>query len=209
MRECVNCGKAEKSVITADHVWDNKITVDEEPTCTEDGSQSIHCTKCNVQKEIQSVPAKGHDWSEWKIIKKSTTTENGIKERQCYVCGKVEKNELDLIGDDTSDPSDGKPETPDSKPENSGTDTSEWSSDESHHWHIDSNGNRIDYAYHEFVWITDNEPSGTQPGIGHYVCMHAITPHHRRNSTKTVPKQAVNRLHCGSRRRLSQAVSHR
>lgn len=117
VRECVNCGKAEKSVITADHVWDNKITVDEEPTCTEDGSQSIHCTKCNAQKEIQSVPAKGHDWSEWKIIKKSTTTENGIKERQCYVCVKVEKYELDLIGDDTSDPSDSKPELPDSKPE--------------------------------------------------------------------------------------------
>ena len=39
------------------------------------------------------------------------------------------------------------------------------------HWHIDLNGNRIDYAYHEFVWITDTEPSGTQPGIGHYVCI--------------------------------------
>ena len=277
---CTICNFTEINVVPPqEHLWNDDFTVDIAPTCTQSGSKSIHCTKCNAQKEIQSVPAKGHDWSEWKIIKKSTTTENGIKERQCYVCGKVEKNELDLIGDDNSDPSDSKPElpdskpetpdskpespdskpespdskpetpdskpespdskpespdskpetpdskpespdskpespdskpeTPDSKPENSGTDTSEWSSDESHHWHIDSNGNRIDYAYHEFVWITDNEPSGTQPGIGHYVCMHAITPHHRRNSTKTVPKQAVNRLHCGSRRRLSQAVSHR
>ena len=201
VRECVNCGNTEKSVITADHIWDNEITVDEEPTCTDDGSQSIHCTKCDAQKEIQPIPAKGHDWSEWKTIKKSTTTENGIEERQCYVCGKVEKNELDLIGDDTSDTSDSsntsdssdtsdssntsntsdtsdtaetsdsKPETPDSKPENPGTDTSKWSSDEKHHWHVDSNGNRIDFAYHEFEWVTDREPSGTQPGIGHYVCI--------------------------------------
>lgn len=186
---CVNCGYEEDSVITADHIWDTKTTVDKEPTCTEDGSQSIHCTKCNVQKEIQSIPANGHDWSEWIIIKKSTTNVNGIEERQCYVCGTVEKNELDLIGDDTTDSKpespdskpespdskpetpDSNPESPDSKPENPGTDTSEWSSDESHHWHIDSNGNRIDFANHEFRWVVDKEPNGTEPGIGHYECI--------------------------------------
>lgn len=199
VHECLNCGKIEENVITADHIWDNKVTVDEEPTCTDDGSQSIHCTKCDEQKEIQPIPAKGHDWSEWKIIKESTATVNGTEERQCYVCGAVEINELDLTGDDASDSSDSKPETPDSKPEtpdskpespdskpetpdskpespdskpdNPDTDTSKWNSDEKHHWHLDSNGNRIDYAYHEFEWVTDREPSGTQPGIGHYVCI--------------------------------------
>lgn len=198
VHECLNCGKIEENVITADHIWDNKVTVDEEPTCTDDGSQSIHCTKCDEQKEIQPIPAKGHDWSEWKIIKESTATVNGTEERQCYVCGAVEINELDLA-DDTSDSSDSKPESPDSKPEtpdskpespdskpeapdskpespdskpdNPDTDTSKWNSDEKHHWHLDSNGNRIDYAYHEFEWVTDREPSGTQPGIGHYVCI--------------------------------------
>lgn len=161
---CVNCGYEEDSVITADHIWDTKTTVDKEPTCTEDGSQSIHCTKCNAQKEIQPIPANGHDWSEWIMIKKSTTTVNGIEERECYVCGTVEKNELDLIADNASD-------LPDSKPENPGTDASGWSSDEHHHWHIDSNGNRIDFADHEFRWVVDKEPNGTEPGIGHYECI--------------------------------------
>lgn len=171
VRECANCGKNEEDIIPAAHIWDKKITVDKEPTCTEDGSQSIHCTQCNAQKDIQKLSAKGHDWSEWKIIKKPTTVEKGVEERHCQVCGVVEKNELDLIRDNTSDSSDSKPETPDSKPETPGSDITEWHCDGSHHWHIDLNGNRIDYAYHEFVWITDTEPTGTQPGIGHYVCI--------------------------------------
>ena len=178
VRECANCGKNEEDIIPSAHIWDKKITVDKEPTCTEDGSQSIHCTQCNAQKDIQKLSAKGHDWSEWKITKKPTTVEKGVEERLCQVCGVVEKNELDLIRDNTSDSSDSKPETPDSKPETPdskpetpGSDITEWHCDGSHHWHIDLNGNRIDYAYHEFVWITDTEPTGTQPGIGHYVCI--------------------------------------
>lgn len=171
VRECANCGKNEEDIIPSAHIWNKKITVDKEPTCTEDGSQSIHCTQCNAQKDIQKLSAKGHDWSEWKITKKPTTVEKGVEERHCQVCGVVEKNELDLIRDNTSDSSDSKPETPDSKPETPGSDITEWHCDGSHHWHIDLNGNRIDYAYHEFVWITDTEPSGTQPGIGHYVCI--------------------------------------
>ena len=171
VRECANCGKNEEDIISAAHIWDKKITVDKEPTCTEDGSQSIHCTQCNAQKDIQKLSAKGHDWSEWKITKKPTTVEKGVEERHCQVCGVVETNELDIIRDNTSDTSDSKPETPDSKPETPGSDINEWHCDGSHHWHIDLNGNRIDYAYHEFVWITDAEPTGTQPGIGHYVCI--------------------------------------
>ena len=171
VHECANCGKNEEDIIPSAHIWNKKITVDKEPTCTEDGSQSIHCTQCNAQKDIQKLSAKGHDWSEWKITKKPTTVEKGVEERLCKVCGVVEKNELDLIRDNTSDSSDSKPETPDSKPETPGSDITEWHCDGSHHWHIDLNGNRIDYAYHEFVWITDTEPTGTQPGIGHYVCI--------------------------------------
>ena len=171
VHECANCGKNEEDIIPAAHIWDKKMTVDKEPTCTEDGSQSIHCTQCNAQKDIQKLSAKGHDWSEWKITKKPTTVEKGVEERHCQVCGVVETNELDIIRDNTSDTSDSKPETPDSKPETPGSDINEWHCDGSHHWHIDLNGNRIDYAYHEFVWITDTEPTGTQPGIGHYVCI--------------------------------------
>lgn len=152
---CINCGFEEETVITADHVWDTKTTTDKEPTCTEEGSKSIHCTKCDEKKEVQPIPANGHDWSEWETVKASTSSENGLEKRYCFVCGVVEENELDLLPDEPGNPDD----------------HDKWHSDEKQHWHIDENGNKTDVADHEFRWVVDKEPNGTEPGIGHYECI--------------------------------------
>lgn len=152
---CINCGFEEETVITADHVWDTKTTTDKEPTCTEEGSKSIHCTKCGEKKEVQPIPANGHDWSEWETVKASTSSENGLEKRYCFVCGVVEENELDLLPDEPVNPGD----------------HDKWHSDEEQHWHIDEDGNKTDVADHEFRWVVDKEPNGTEPGIGHYECI--------------------------------------
>lgn len=152
---CINCGFEEETVITADHVWDTKTTTDKEPTCTEEGSKSIHCTKCDEKKEVQPIPANGHDWSEWETVKASTSSENGLEKRYCFICGVVEENELDLLPDEPVNPGD----------------HDKWHSDEEQHWHIDEDGNKTDVADHEFRWVVDKEPNGTEPGIGHYECI--------------------------------------
>lgn len=152
---CINCGFEEETVITADHVWDTKTMTDKEPTCTEEGSKSIHCTKCDEKKEVQPIPANGHDWSEWETVKASTSSENGLEKRYCFVCGFVEENELDLLPDEPVNPGD----------------HDKWHSDEEQHWHIDEDGNKTDVADHEFRWVVDKEPNGTEPGIGHYECI--------------------------------------
>lgn len=152
---CINCGFEEETVITADHVWDTKTMTDKEPTCTEEGSKSIHCTKCDEKKEVQPIPANGHDWSEWETVKASTSSENGLEKRYCFVCGFVEENELDLLPDEPVNPGD----------------HDKWHSDEEQHWHIDEDGNTTDVADHEFRWVVDKEPNGTEPGIGHYECI--------------------------------------
>lgn len=152
---CINCGFEEETVITADHVWDTKTTTDKEPTCTEEGSKSIHCTKCDEKKEVQPIPANGHDWSEWETVKASTSSENGLEKRYCFVCGVVEENELDLLPDEPVNPGD----------------HDKWHSDEEQHWHIDEDGNKTDVADHEFRWVVDKEPNGSEPGIGHYECI--------------------------------------
>lgn len=127
---CINCGFEEETVITADHVWDTKTMTDKEPTCTEEGSKSIHCTKCDEKKEVQPIPANGHDWSEWETVKASTSSENGLEKRYCFVCGFVEENELDLLPDEPVNPGD----------------HDKWHSDEEQHWHIDEDGNKTDVA---------------------------------------------------------------
>ena len=152
---CINCGFEEETVITADHVWDTKTTTDKEPTCTEEGSKSIHCTKCDEKKEVQPIPANGHDWSEWETVKASTSSENGLEKRYCFVCGVVEENELDLLPHEPVNPGD----------------HDKWHSDEQQHWHIDEDGNKTDVGDHEFRWVVDKEPNGTEPGIGHYECI--------------------------------------
>lgn len=143
---CINCGFEEETVVTADHVWDTKTTTDKEPTCTEEGSKSIHCTKCDEKKEVQPIPANGHDWSEWETVKASTSSENGLEKRYCFVCGVVEENELDLLPDEPVNPGD----------------HDKWHSDEEQHWHIDEDGNKTDVADHEFRWVVDKEPRTVQ-----------------------------------------------
>ena len=63
-------------------------------TCIEDGL--TEGKKCSVCGEIllpqEVVAALGHNYGEWKVVKEATTTEKGMKERECSACGdKVEK----------------------------------------------------------------------------------------------------------------------
>ncbi|MCD7801780.1 MAG: hypothetical protein LUH09_02545, partial [Clostridiales bacterium] len=44
------------------HSWEDDYTIDKEPTCTEDGSKSIHCSNCNEVTDIQVIPATGHSY---------------------------------------------------------------------------------------------------------------------------------------------------
>ena len=58
------------------------------PTCTETGKSNFTATFKNSgfakqTKNNADVPALGHDWGEWKIVKAPTTSETGIKERTC------------------------------------------------------------------------------------------------------------------------------
>lgn len=130
------------------HVWESDYTIDKEPTCTQAGSESIHCTLCDARKDIKELSPKGHDWSEWKTLVEPTITSEGKASRSCNVCGIKEEKALSKLS--------GK---------------KEWKHDEKKHWHVDDNGNIIDADDHEFKWVVDKEPTATEPGIGHYECI--------------------------------------
>lgn len=130
------------------HVWESDYTIDKEPTCTQAGSESIHCSLCDARKDIKEISPKGHDWSEWKTLVEPTITAEGKESRSCNVCGIKEEKALPKLS--------GK---------------KEWKHDEKKHWHVDDNGNIIDADDHEFKWVVDKEPTATEPGIGHYECI--------------------------------------
>lgn len=92
---CLDCG------LTVDE-WDTRplghsfrldnSEVTKEPTCTEAGTRTYHCTRkflnCTAT-QTEPIPATGHDDGVLKVTKKPTCTEPGLKETVCSKCGTV------------------------------------------------------------------------------------------------------------------------
>ena len=85
-----------------EHVWSTEFIIDEEATCTQDGSKSKHCTICgDVITEV--IPATGHAYSNWNVTKHETCTEDGSKEKVCANCEDVIKEVIPATGHNYSD----------------------------------------------------------------------------------------------------------
>ncbi|MBQ6315460.1 MAG: hypothetical protein IJI11_07705, partial [Mogibacterium sp.] len=78
------------------HEWNSRYSVDESATCNKDGSESIHCSKCDAVKEGSEriIPAIGHNWGEWITTIAPTETAAGQQSRTCSVCGFTETQEI-------------------------------------------------------------------------------------------------------------------
>ena len=70
-----------------------------EPTCTDPGKEVNYCQrinygyKCNYEWR-RDIPALGHDWSDWYVVKPAKPGEPGIEERKCNRCGITEQRPL-------------------------------------------------------------------------------------------------------------------
>ena len=53
--------KADTVIKALGHDWESDYTIDKEPTETEDGQKSIHCSRCDEVKDIVVIPATGGD----------------------------------------------------------------------------------------------------------------------------------------------------
>ncbi len=100
-RQCLVCGYTEvRGTDLENHKWNTEATIDVEPTCTDDGSKSIHCSVCGLTKpgSSETIAAKGHTWGEWKDISSPDCDDEGTQERECSVCGTKETNNLSASG---------------------------------------------------------------------------------------------------------------
>ena len=69
------------------HEYSEDFTVDEEATCTEDGSMSQKCIRCGAKGESVLIDRTDHDWeSEYTLNRPATCTENGSKSIHCKNC---------------------------------------------------------------------------------------------------------------------------
>ena len=76
-----------------------EYTVDVKPTCTEKGSKSYHCTRCDALGTPEVVQELGHDYeTAWKVDVDPTCTAKGSKSHHCTRCdAKSDVTEIDMI----------------------------------------------------------------------------------------------------------------
>ena len=73
-----------------------------EPTCTEEGSKSHHCTVCDDKTDITVIEANGHNYGDWVIDTEVTCTKEGSKNKTCSDCGDVVTESIPALGHDYS-----------------------------------------------------------------------------------------------------------
>ena len=72
------------------------------PTCTEHGyTEGIECSVCHeILTAPTEIPATGHSYGDWTIIKEATCTEEGLKQRTCTVCDTMEEETVPMTEHD-------------------------------------------------------------------------------------------------------------
>lgn len=100
---CSVC-KAEEERDTAPlgHDWNAEYTTDVKPTCTQPGSKSIHCSRCDATKDVTEIEPLGHDWEEdYMIDKEPTCTAAGSKSIHCSRCDATKDSTVIPVTDHT------------------------------------------------------------------------------------------------------------
>ena len=97
-KTCSLCGKTMHERIKSQG---HKITEGEEKqaTCEEDGYKRGSCSVCGKDTTI-IYKKTGHDFSDWKTITNATDQADGLENRTCNNCGKIEEriiSKLDYI----------------------------------------------------------------------------------------------------------------
>ena len=93
---CEDVLTAQEIVPAKGHTWESDYTIDKEPTCTTEGSESIHCSNCDAVKDAQAISALGHSWDEGVVTKAATCTATGEKTYTCSRCGDTYTETLPL-----------------------------------------------------------------------------------------------------------------
>ncbi len=107
---CKRCGwgyKDENTIVPKLGHDYQQISVDKEPTCTEDGSYAYSvCSRCGdeIGNGHYERPALGHDWDydNRQTITYPTCTEDGLARYTCKRCGLEEDRSLPAYGHDWS-----------------------------------------------------------------------------------------------------------
>lgn len=110
-RVCENCGHKESREIKAR--GHKEVTVTGKPaTCTEDGlTDGVVCDICGEVIVVQEViPALGHDYGEWTVVKAPEIGIEGLEKHVCSRCGHTEQRTIPALTNNNTPDDDIVPE---------------------------------------------------------------------------------------------------
>ncbi len=77
------------------HSWGSGA-ITKDATCTQSGIRTYTCS-CGETK-IESIPATGHQYSDWYVTKQAKCTESGVETSKCSKCGDTKTQSIPTTG---------------------------------------------------------------------------------------------------------------
>ncbi|MBR0159741.1 MAG: DUF4316 domain-containing protein [Oscillospiraceae bacterium] len=90
---CESCGLHSRANYT-DALGHSYATVVTAPTCTEMGYTTYTCVHCDTQYRDQYTAPTGHSVGDWIVDREADTEAEGLRHRECAVCGLVLTTEV-------------------------------------------------------------------------------------------------------------------
>ena len=85
-QSCSVCGEVfNEREVRGDHKWGGYTTV-EPAGCETPGEEVSNCSVCGERGSSREIPAKGHDWGDWKWEVEATCNKEGLRVRYCNRC---------------------------------------------------------------------------------------------------------------------------
>ena len=133
------------------HEYETEWTVDKEASCTEEGSQSHHCKRCENKTDVTVIEKKDHILEKTEAKEATHLTEGNIAYWTCQICKKYFKDEAGSQEITLAD-------TVIAKNTVHTADATGWHTDGKNHWRICECGEILDKAAHTADatgWHTD------------------------------------------------------
>ena len=135
------------------HEYETEWTVDKEASCTEEGSQSHHCKRCENKTGVTVIEKKDHILEKTEAKEATHLTEGNIAYWTCQICKKYFKDEAGLQEITLAD-------TVIAKNTVHTADATGWHTDGKNHWRTCECGEILDKAAHTADatgWHTDGK----------------------------------------------------
>ena len=99
-RLCAVCGnKVVKEIPALGHAWPKTYTIDVPATCSAEGSESIHCTRCGAHKDEsnRAIAKTAHQWVAGKVTVQPTYSATGKRVYSCNNCGATKSETIPAL----------------------------------------------------------------------------------------------------------------